>query len=73
MLRSQTAVELPDHRFAQPQQTARRRTPPARTDLGHAFYEELGPLTRDGAPDRAEVAACFERHGMTMLGPPLVA
>lgn len=40
---------------------------------GHRFYEELGPLTRNGTPDRAEVAACFERHGMTLLGPPLSA
>jgi quercetin dioxygenase-like cupin family protein len=40
---------------------------------GHRFYEELGPLTRDGTPDRAEVAACFERHAMTLLGPPLDA
>ena len=40
---------------------------------GHSFYEELGPLTRNGTPDRAEVAACFERHGMTLLGPPLAA
>jgi len=40
---------------------------------GHRFYEELGPLTREGTPDRAEVAACFERHGMTLLGPPLSA
>jgi quercetin dioxygenase-like cupin family protein len=38
---------------------------------GHRFYEELGPLTRNGQPDRAAVAACFERHGMTLLGPPL--
>jgi quercetin dioxygenase-like cupin family protein len=38
---------------------------------GHRFYEELGPLTRNGAPDRATVAACFERHDMTLLGPPL--
>jgi quercetin dioxygenase-like cupin family protein len=38
-----------------------------------SFYAELGPLTRDGTPDRAEVAACFERHGMTLLGPPLTA
>jgi len=40
---------------------------------GHRFYEELGPLTRNGTPDRAEVAACFERHDMTLLGPPLSA
>jgi hypothetical protein len=39
--------------------------------LGHRFYAELGPLTRNGAPDRATVAACFERHEMTLLGPPL--
>ena len=38
-----------------------------------SFYEELGPLTRTGAPDPAEVAACFERHDMTLLGPPLSA
>jgi hypothetical protein len=38
---------------------------------GHRFYAELGPLTRNGAPDHAEVAACFERHGMTLVGPPL--
>jgi quercetin dioxygenase-like cupin family protein len=40
---------------------------------GHKFYEELGPLTRNGTPDRAEVAACFERHDMSLLGPPLSA
>jgi quercetin dioxygenase-like cupin family protein len=40
---------------------------------GHRFYEELGPLTRNGTPDRAAVAACFERHGMALLGPPLSA
>ena len=38
---------------------------------GHHFYEELGPLTRNGTPDRADVAACFERNDMTLLGPPL--
>jgi quercetin dioxygenase-like cupin family protein len=40
---------------------------------GYRFYEELGPLTREGTPDRPEVAACFERHGMTLLGSPLSA
>jgi quercetin dioxygenase-like cupin family protein len=40
---------------------------------GHAFYEELGPLTRNGAPDPSEVAACFGRHNMSLLGPPLSA
>jgi quercetin dioxygenase-like cupin family protein len=38
---------------------------------GHKFYEELGPLTRNGNPDRETVAAVFEKHGMTLLGPPL--
>lgn len=40
---------------------------------GHSFYEELGPLTRNGAPDPSDVAACFERHDMSLLGPPLGA
>jgi quercetin dioxygenase-like cupin family protein len=40
---------------------------------GHRFYEELGPATRNGAPDRAVVAAIFEKHDMTLLGPPLSA
>jgi quercetin dioxygenase-like cupin family protein len=39
----------------------------------HKFYEELGPATRSATPDRTEVAAIFERHGMTLLGPPLSA
>ena len=38
---------------------------------GHKFYEELGPLTRNGMPDRAVVAAVFEKHDMSLLGPPL--
>jgi quercetin dioxygenase-like cupin family protein len=40
---------------------------------GHRFYEELGPLTRNGNPDRAAVAALFEKYAMTLLGPPLTA
>ena len=40
---------------------------------GHRFYEELGPATRNGAPDMAAVAAIFERHDMSLLGPPLSA
>jgi quercetin dioxygenase-like cupin family protein len=40
---------------------------------GNEFFAELGPLTRNGTPDRAEVAACFERHDMTLLGSPLSA
>jgi hypothetical protein len=38
---------------------------------GHKFYEELGPLTRTGTPDRATVAALFTKYDMTLLGPPL--
>jgi uncharacterized RmlC-like cupin family protein len=38
---------------------------------GHHFYEELGPATRHGTPDRAAVAAIFEKHDMSLLGPPL--
>jgi quercetin dioxygenase-like cupin family protein len=38
---------------------------------GHKFYEELGPATRNREPDRAVVAAVFEKHGMSLLGPPL--
>ena len=40
---------------------------------GHRFYEELGPLTRTGTPDRATVAALFTKYDMTLLGPPLTA
>jgi uncharacterized RmlC-like cupin family protein len=38
---------------------------------GHKFYEELGPLTRNGTPDRVAVAAVFEKYDMTLLGPPI--
>jgi quercetin dioxygenase-like cupin family protein len=40
---------------------------------GHRFYEELGPATRNGTPDRTVVSAIFEKHGMSLLGPPLSA
>jgi quercetin dioxygenase-like cupin family protein len=40
---------------------------------GHRFYAELGPAARGGTADRAEIAAVFERHDMTLLGPPLSA
>ena len=39
----------------------------------HRFFEEYGPLARDGVHDRATLAAIFERHDMTLLGPPLRA
>ena len=38
---------------------------------GHKFYEELGPLSRSGTASRQEIAAVFEKHGMTLLGAPL--
>jgi quercetin dioxygenase-like cupin family protein len=38
-----------------------------------SFYEELGPATRQQAPDRKRIAEIFERHDMTLLGPPLEA
>jgi quercetin dioxygenase-like cupin family protein len=38
---------------------------------GHKFYEELGPLTRNGKPDHKVVAQLFEKYEMTLLGPPL--
>ena len=38
---------------------------------GHRFYEEFGPAARNGMSDRAALAAIFERHDMTLLGPPL--
>lgn len=38
---------------------------------GHKFYEELGPLTRNGKPDHKVVAELFAKYDMTLLGPPL--
>jgi quercetin dioxygenase-like cupin family protein len=38
---------------------------------GHKFYEELGPISRNGHPDRQVIAALFEKFDMTLLGPPL--
>jgi len=38
---------------------------------GHHFYEELGPLTRNGSPDPKVVSQVFTKHGMSLLGPPL--
>jgi len=38
---------------------------------GHKFYEELGPLTRNGSPDHKVVAQVFTKYDMTLLGPPL--
>jgi quercetin dioxygenase-like cupin family protein len=38
---------------------------------GHKFFEELGPATRTASPNHDELTAIFERHEMTLLGPPL--
>ncbi len=38
---------------------------------GHKFYEEFGPLSRSGPPDPKVLAPVFERHDMSLLGPPL--
>jgi quercetin dioxygenase-like cupin family protein len=38
---------------------------------GHKFYEELGPLTRNGSPDPKVVRQLFEKYDMTLLGAPL--
>jgi quercetin dioxygenase-like cupin family protein len=38
---------------------------------GISFHEELGALTRDGAPEPKAVAELFVKHGMTLDGPPL--
>ncbi|MDQ6818871.1 MAG: cupin domain-containing protein [Actinomycetota bacterium] len=40
---------------------------------GHTCFEELGPATRTAQPDRAEIGAIVERHGMSLVGPPLSA
>jgi quercetin dioxygenase-like cupin family protein len=38
---------------------------------GHKFYEELGPISRSPNADRQQIAAVFEKYGMTLLGGPL--
>ena len=38
---------------------------------GHKFYEELGPLTRNGSPDPTVIGALFAKYDMTLLGPRL--
>jgi hypothetical protein len=40
---------------------------------GHKFYQEFGPLARSGKADRQAIAEVFERHDMTLLGPPIAA
>jgi mannose-6-phosphate isomerase-like protein (cupin superfamily) len=38
---------------------------------GHKFYEEFGPIARSGPPDPKVLGPLFEKHGMSLLGPPL--
>ena len=40
---------------------------------GHKFYEELGPVSRAPGATREQIAAVFEKHGMTLLGGQLTA
>ena len=40
---------------------------------GHKFYEEMGPVSRAAGSDRKQIAALFEKYGMTLLGGPLTA
>jgi mannose-6-phosphate isomerase-like protein (cupin superfamily) len=41
------------------------------TPGGHKFYEEFGPLSRNGPPDPKVLAPVFEKYRMSLLGPPL--
>ena len=38
---------------------------------GHKFYEEFGPISRNGPPDPKRLAPIFEKYGMSLLGAPL--
>lgn len=38
---------------------------------GHKFFEEFGPLARNGPPDPKVLAPVFEKYHMSLLGPPL--
>ncbi len=38
---------------------------------GHKFFEELGPASRNGPPDPKVVGPIFEKHNLSLLGPPL--
>jgi quercetin dioxygenase-like cupin family protein len=40
---------------------------------GHKFFEEFGPIMRNGRPERAVISQVFENHDMTLIGPPLNA
>lgn len=38
---------------------------------GHKFYEEFGPISRNGPPDPKVLAPIFAKYDMALLGPPL--
>jgi quercetin 2,3-dioxygenase len=38
---------------------------------GHKFYEEFGPIVRNGPPDPKVLGPIFAKYNMTLLGPPL--
>jgi quercetin dioxygenase-like cupin family protein len=38
---------------------------------GHKFYEEFGPLSRQGPPDPQVIGPLFKKYDMELLGPPL--
>lgn len=38
---------------------------------GHKFYEEFGPISRNGPPDPKVLGPLFAKHDMTLLGAPL--
>ena len=35
------------------------------------FFEEFGPMMASGPPDEEKIVALMEKHGMSLLGPPL--
>ncbi len=39
----------------------------------HKFFEEFGPIARSESPDPELVRQVFEKHNMSLLGPPLSA
>src|SRR5512138_1437418 len=38
---------------------------------GHKFYEEFGPISRNGPPDPKVLGPLFAKYDMTLLGAPL--
>ena len=38
---------------------------------GQKFYEEFGPISRNGPPDPKVLAPIFTKYDMALLGPPL--